>query len=155
MDRLKCQIRAREASDDSTLLLLAEENLKPQAESHGRGADFRARDLLRLLQSAEVYVAECQGNVAGFVAIVRHPPDLAIETICLSPAYEARGVAHQLLDWVEGLAYSSHAERLETLVAADDRRAHAFFAGRGFTAVTSKAGEQLLERRLPGSPPDA
>lgn len=152
MDRLKCQVRLRDAADDSTLLLLADENLRLLAEAHGRGADYRTHDVLGLLQSAEVYVAECEGHIAGYVAVGRRPPTLVIETICVSPAYEARGVAHQLLDWVEGLAFSCRAERLETLVAADDRRALAFFTGREFVALPCEAGMRVIEKRLPSPP---
>ncbi|MGO8683086.1 MAG: GNAT family N-acetyltransferase [Thermoleophilia bacterium] len=149
MERLRCQIRSRRATDDSMLVLLAAESLRPLAETRGRGADYRDADVVALLQSAEVFVAECESNIAGYIAVTEELPDLAIELVCVNPAYEARGVAHQLLDWVEGLAFSHHVAHMTTLVAGDDQRALHFFAGRGFAPQPSEGGMVVLEKRLP------
>jgi N-acetylglutamate synthase-like GNAT family acetyltransferase len=152
MDRLKCRIRPHSPDDESMLLLLASESLQPLAEERGRGADFRASDVVELLRTADVYVAECEENVAGFVAVNERDDVLAIEAVCVGPAYEARGVAHQLLDWAEGLAFSLGAARLEALVPADDQRALHLFAGHEFLKVPSTADMLVLEKRLPEAP---
>jgi len=151
MERLKCQIRAKRASEDSMLVLLAAENLRPLAETRGRGADYRDADVVTLLRSAEVFVAECEGNIAGCIAVSETRPDLIIELVCVSPAHEARGVAHQLLDWVEGLAFNRQAARMTVLVPTDDHRALHFYRGRAFVPVPSTGDMIVLEKRLPDS----
>jgi GNAT superfamily N-acetyltransferase len=152
MDRLKCRIRPHAPDEESMLLLLAHENLQPQAEARGRGADFQPSSLVSLMRSAEVYVAECDGQIAGFVALHRREDVLAVEVVCVNPAYEARGVAHQLLDWAEGVAFNGGAARLETLVPADDQRGRHLFASHGFVGVPSEEGMIVLEKRLPEAP---
>jgi ribosomal protein S18 acetylase RimI-like enzyme len=150
MERLKCQIRAKRADEDSTLVLLATENLRPLAETRGRAQDYRDADVVALLQSAQVFVADCDDNVAGYVAVSEARPDLVIELVCVSPAYEARGVAHQLLDWVEGLAFSRHAARMTVLTPADDGRALHFYRSLDFVPLPSTGDMVVLEKRLPG-----
>jgi ribosomal protein S18 acetylase RimI-like enzyme len=152
MDRLKCRIRPHAADEESTLVLLAGESLRPLAEARGRGADYHPSEIVTLLRTADVYVADCDGQIAGFVAVNKREDVLAVEVICVSPAYEARGVAHQLLDWAEGIGFSVGAARLETLVAADDQRAVRLFAGHEFVKVPSEQDMLVLEKRLPEAP---
>ena len=165
MERLKCQIRAKRADEDSMLVLLAAENLRPLAETRGRGDDYRDADVVALLRSAQVFVAECESNIAGYIAVsetrpdltsetrsgpaVETRPELIIELVCVSPAYEARGVAHQLLDWVEGLAFNRQATRMTVLTPADDDRALHFYRGRDFVPLPSTDDMVVLEKRLP------
>ena len=166
MERLKCQIRAKRADEDSMLVLLAAENLRPLAETRGRGDDYRDADVVALLRSAQVFVAECDDNVAGYIAVSETRPDdlasktrpeqtsetrpeLIIELVCVSPVYEARGVAHQLLDWVEGLAFNRQATRMTVLTPADDDRALHFYRGRDFVPLPSTGDMVVLEKRLP------
>ena len=157
MERLKCQIRAKRADEDSLLVLLAAENLRPLAETRGRGGDYRDADVVALLRSAQVFVAECDDNVAGYIAVSETRPEqtsetrpeLIIELVCVSPVYEARGVAHQLLDWVEGLAFNRQAARMTVLTPADDDRALHFYRGRDFVPLPSTGDMVVLEKRLP------
>ena len=157
MERLKCQIRAKRADEDSLLVLLAAENLRPLAETRGRGGDYRDADVVALLRSAQVFVAECDDNVAGYIAVSETRPEqtsetrpeLIIELVCVSPVYEARGVAHQLLDWVEGLAFNRQAARMTVLTPADDDRALHFYRGRDFVSLPSTGDMVVLEKRLP------
>ena len=157
MERLKCQIRAKRADEDSMLVLLAAENLRPLAETRGRGDDYRDADVVALLRSAQVFVAECDDNVAGYIAVSETRPEqtsetlpeLIIELVCVSPVYEARGVAHQLLDWVEGLAFNRQAARMTVLTPADDDRALHFYRGRDFVPLPSTGDMVVLEKRLP------
>ena len=59
--------------------------------------------------------------------------------------HEAEGVGKQLLEFAEGYAIAEGATTLQVVVSGADRRATAFYRGRGFVV----AGEDLLELVLP------
>lgn len=134
MERVKCEIRAKRAGEESVLLLLADENLRPLAQTAGHPERYHPDELVALLDTAEVYVADAGGEVAGYVAV---EPDaeterLLVRCLCINPAHEAQAVAHQLLDWVEGLAFNRRFARLTTSVAMADQRSLSLFERHGF-----------------------
>jgi ribosomal protein S18 acetylase RimI-like enzyme len=67
----------------------------------------------------------------------------------VGPAYEARGVANQLVDWAEGLALSRRARRLTATAPAEDHLSQHLYRGHGFTPPAGEAGAGVLEKRLP------
>jgi GNAT superfamily N-acetyltransferase len=150
MDRLRCSVRAVSDDDRGMLTLLAEETLRPLAAGAGHPERYHTEDLIVLLDRAEVFVAEAGGEVAGFMALEAEDDSLAVRCVCVGPAYEARGVANQLLDWAEGLAIDRGAGRLTTRVPAADHPSRHLFHGHDFVAAGGAAGEMvLLEKRLP------
>jgi len=156
MERVRCQIRTAREDDLGMLMLLAEETLHPLAEGSGHPERYSSAELLALLDRADVFVAEAEGEAAGFVAVETEDDALAFRCMCVSPAFEARGVANQLVDWAEGLAVNRRLRRLTAFVPAADHpslhlyRGHAFVAG---PAGAEQGGEEmlLLEKRLPSA----
>jgi ribosomal protein S18 acetylase RimI-like enzyme len=108
-------------------------------------ADCDDRSTLATLQRDTVFVAELQGEPAGYVAIEESDSSLRIEQLCVHPAHEEEGIGRQLLDWAEGYAISIGAPRLEIVVEDGNERASAFYRRRGF----APAGPDLLELVLP------
>jgi GNAT superfamily N-acetyltransferase len=102
---------------------------------------------LAALARDTVFVAELAGEPAGYVAIEESAAALRIEQLCVHPAHEQEGVGKQLLEWAEGYAISSGAERLEVVVERGNERAESFYRGRGFVPVAP----DLLELVLPQS----
>jgi GNAT superfamily N-acetyltransferase len=100
---------------------------------------------LATLERDTVFVAELQGEPAGYVAIEESDSILRIEQLCVHPAHQEEGVGGQLLEWAEGYAISVGAERLEIVVESGNDRAATFYRSRGFVP----AGEDVLELVLP------
>ncbi|HSK16984.1 MAG TPA: GNAT family N-acetyltransferase [Gaiellaceae bacterium] len=131
----KAEIRPLRPDDEPLLFGLA---------SLDRGADART---LGVLERETVFVAELAGDPAGYVALERAGEAMRVDQLFVSPEHEAQGVGRQLLEFAEGFAISEGAATLQVVVAAGDRRATAFYRGRGFVP----AGEDLLELVLPRS----
>jgi ribosomal protein S18 acetylase RimI-like enzyme len=149
MERLKCAIREGTAEDRSLLLLLADETLRPLAEASEHPERYRTGDIVDLLVRADVFVAEAEGEPAGFMAVEWQDDALAIRCVCVGPAFEARGVANQLVDWAEGLALSRRARRLTAEAPAADQPSQHLYRGHGFVPPAGEAGAGVLEKRLP------
>jgi ribosomal protein S18 acetylase RimI-like enzyme len=150
MDRLRCSVRAVSDDDRSMLTLLAEETLRPLATGAGHPERYHTEDLITLLDRADVFVAEADGEVAGFMALEAEDDSLAVRCVCVGPAFEARGVANQLLDWAEGVAIDRGAGRLTAYVPAGDHPSQHLYHRHDFVATGGATGEmQLLEKRLP------
>jgi GNAT superfamily N-acetyltransferase len=107
-----------------------------------RGADERT---LAVLERETVFVAEVEGDAAGYVACVREGGIIRVDQLFVSPEHEAEGVGTQLLEYVEGFAISQGAARLRVVVERDNDRARRFYAGRGFAV----AGDDVVELVLP------
>ena len=150
MDRLRCSVRAVSDDDRSMLALLAEETLRPLAAGAGHPERYHTGELIELLDRAEVFVAEAKGEVAGFMAVEAEDDTLAVRCVCVSPAYEARGVANQLLDWAEGMGIDRGMARLTAYVPAVDHPSQHLYHGHEFCTTGGKSGEMVqLEKRLP------
>jgi GNAT superfamily N-acetyltransferase len=129
----KAEIRPYQAEDEPLLFGLA---------SLDRGADRRT---LAVLERETVFVADLEGAPAGYVALERSGDAVRVDQLFVSPEHEAEGIGRQLLEYAEGFAISEQAHSLQVVVASDDRRASAFYRGRGFV----EAGKDLLELVLP------
>ena len=156
MDRLHCFIRSREPGDDAHLVLLAEEVFRPLAAASGHSERYASSQFLDLLERAEVFVAHSAaagGEAAGFVALEDEDDSLVVRCLCVAPAYEAQGVAHQLLDWSEGLAYGRGSGRLLATVAAGDERSLRLFHSHAFESQPAAGeGVSTLQKRLAQQP---
>jgi GNAT superfamily N-acetyltransferase len=151
MERVKCSVRDVGAGDRGMLVLLAEETLHPLAEGAGHPERYHATELLELLERADVFVAEAEGKAAGFLAVEAEGDTLAVRCVCVSPAFEARGVANQLVDWAEGLAIDRHLRRLTAFVPAGDHPSLHLYRGHDFVPATAPVQPEmlLLEKLLP------
>jgi GNAT superfamily N-acetyltransferase len=129
----KAEIRPFSREDEALLFGLA---------TLDRGADRRT---LAVLEQETVFVADLEGTPAGYVALVREGEAIRVDQLFVSPEHEAEGVGRQLLEFAEGYAIAERALTLQVVVAGGDRRAVAFYRGRGFVP----AGEDLLELVLP------
>jgi ribosomal protein S18 acetylase RimI-like enzyme len=150
MTRMKVDIRAMRSGDESLLLYLAQETLQPLAAGFGHPELYRPDELLELLGAAEVYVAESGDEVAGFIAVERDPEALEVRCLCVSPAHEAQAVAHQLVDWVEGVACAERIERLRAFVPTGDEPSQHLYRGHAFVPgpVADRPDLIVLEKRL-------
>jgi ribosomal protein S18 acetylase RimI-like enzyme len=149
MDRIKCEIREAGRDDRSMIVLLAEETLHPLAESSGHPEKYRPGDVVGLLDRAEVFVAQCGDETGGFVAVETGADECDVRCICVNPGFEARGVANQLLDWVEGLAIERKLARLVAFVPESDTPSLHLYEGHGFTGHSEEGDLLALEKRLP------
>jgi GNAT superfamily N-acetyltransferase len=129
----KADIRPYDPADQALLFGLA---------SLDRGADRRT---LAVLERETVFVAEVDGDPAGYVAVERAEEAMRVDQLFVSPEHEAEGVGRQLFEHAEGYAISEGALALQVVVSGGDRRALDFYRGRGFV----EAGENLLELVLP------
>jgi len=151
MDRIKCEIRRASSDDRGMLLLLAEETLHPLAEGAGHPERYHAADLIALLERADVFVAQCGDEPGGFVAAETDEDACAVRCICVNPGFVARGVANQLLDWVEGLAIERRLARLVARVPATDVPSLRLYRGHGFSGHEEDDEMLSLEKRLPAA----
>jgi ribosomal protein S18 acetylase RimI-like enzyme len=151
VERIKCSVRSLRDDDRSMLVLLAEETLHPLAEASGHPERYCASDLLGLLDRADVFVAEAGGETAGFLAVEAEGDALTLRCVCVSPAFEARGVANQLVDWAEGLAIDHRLARLTARVPEGDNPSLHLYRGHGFAARPDPGspGILLVEKPLP------
>ena len=85
-----------------------------------------------MLPNAVVWVAEIDGEVAGYVAL--RGADL--DHLYVAPEYQGRGVGGMLLSKAKELS----PEGLELYAFQRHRRARAFYEARGFVAIASSDG---------------
>ncbi len=130
----KAEIRSIRPEDEALLFGLARLD---------RGADERT---LEVLLHETTFVADVDGQPAGYVALVAEEGRVRIDQLFVSPEHEAEGVGRQLLQYAEGFAISEGAGTLEAVVAADDARALAFYRSRGFVPVADDVLELVLPR---------
>jgi ribosomal protein S18 acetylase RimI-like enzyme len=151
VERIKCSVRTVRDDDRGMLVLLAEETLHPLAEGSGHPEKYSASDMLELLDRADVYVAEAGIETAGFLAVETEGDALTVRCVCVSPAYEARGVANQLMDWAEGLAIDRRLARLRVRVPEGDNPSLRLYRGHGFVTAPDpeSPGTLLVEKQLP------
>lgn len=153
MKRMKCTVRDVSADDRGMLVLLAEETLHPLAEGSGHPERYQTAALIELLERADVFVAEAEGEIAGFVAVEAEDDALALRCVCVSPAFEGRGVATQLVEWAEGVAIDRRLRRLTAFVPAGDHPSLHLYRGHDFVAAAAPGQPEmvLLEKRLPAA----
>jgi ribosomal protein S18 acetylase RimI-like enzyme len=152
MDRLKVTIRTARPEDRGVVFMMAEEILRPQAVTAGHPELFDDRQLVELLESARVYVAEDEASeIAGYVAFDVDGDEIEVRCLCVGPAFEARTVGRQLLEWVEGVAFAEGRARLTAFVPADDHASRHLYESHDFvpTPAADRPEMVVLEKRLP------
>ena len=129
MDRVKCSVRDVSVDDRGMLVLLAEETLHPLADGAGHPERYDAAELLKLLERADVFVAEAEGEMAGFVAVEAEGDALAVRCVCVS----------------------RRRRRLTAFVPAGDHPSLHLYRGHDFVSAATPAQPAmlLLEKRLP------
>ena len=131
----KADIRPYRPDDEPLLFGLA---------SLDRGADRRT---LEVLEHETVFVAEIEGVAAGYVALEADEGTVRVDQVFVSPEHEGEGVGRQLLEYAEGYAIWRGARCLRVVVAEGDRRALAFYRGRGFVPAEDDVLELVLPQR--------
>jgi ribosomal protein S18 acetylase RimI-like enzyme len=134
----KATIRPYQVEDESLLFSLAR-------EAFGAHESWSDRATLTGLETDTVFVAELEGDRAGYVALERDGDTMRIEQLLVSPRHEHQGIGGQLVDYAEGYAISQGAMRLQIVVEPENRRALDFYGRRSF----SRAAEGVLELPLP------
>jgi ribosomal protein S18 acetylase RimI-like enzyme len=136
----KAKIRPYRAEDESLLFSLAR-------EAFGAHDAWSDRETLAGIESDTVFVADLEGDRAGYVALTRSGDAVMIEQLLVSPRHEHEGIGNQLVDYAEGFAISEGAARLQIVVEPDNRRALDFYARRSFVRASDSVLELALPRR--------
>lgn len=144
MERARCDIRTARDTDRSMLLLLAEETLHTLATGAGHPERYHTTELLELLDRADVFVGETEGEIVGYVAVETENDALALRCLCVNPGFEGRGVAEQLVEWAEGLAVNRRLERLVAHIPAADRQSLQLYRGHGFSTSPDDVQPDML-----------
>jgi ribosomal protein S18 acetylase RimI-like enzyme len=134
----KATIRPYRAEDESLLFSLAREAFGSQDAWNDRAA-------LSGLEEDTVFVADLDGDRAGYVALTQLGDVVRIDQLLVSPRHEHEGIGRQLVDYAEGFAISEGAISLQIVVEPDNLRARDFYARRSFV----QAGDDVLELPLP------
>jgi ribosomal protein S18 acetylase RimI-like enzyme len=134
----RATIRPYTAEDESRLFTLAR-------ESFGEQAEWSDRATIAGLETDTVFVADLEGDQAGYVALKREGDAVRIEQLLVSPRHEHEGIGRQLVDYAEGFAIAAGAGRLQIVVEPDNRRALDFYGRRSFAPIA----EGVLELALP------
>ena len=137
----KATIRPFRTDDESRLFSLAR-------ESFGAQAAWSDRTTIAGLETDTVFVADLEGDQAGYVALKREGDAVRIEQLLVSPHHEHEGIGRQLVEYAEGFAISEGAVRLQIVVEPDNRRALDFYERRSFAPIA----EDVLELALPQPP---
>jgi ribosomal protein S18 acetylase RimI-like enzyme len=122
---------------------LAAEAMAPEVVR--AGAAFEAPRTLAAVADDTVFVAECGGHIAGYVALRAEGDALLVEQLAVTEMDQGQQVGNRLLDWAEGYGINQGLRRLRIAVEPQNRRAREFYARRGYLP----AGERSLERELP------
>jgi ribosomal protein S18 acetylase RimI-like enzyme len=136
----KATIRPYRADDESVLFSLAR-------ESFGDRERWNDRTALDALETATVFVADLDGDQAGYVALQRDGDTIRIEQLLVSPRHEQEGIGNQLIDYAEGYAISEGIARLQIVVEEGNRRALEFYGRRNFVSVAPDVLELSLPQR--------
>lgn len=134
----KATIRPYAVEDESRLFSLAR-------EAFGAQEAWNDRTTIAGLETDTVFVADLEGDQAGYVALRRTGDSVLIEQLLVSPRHEHEGIGRQLVEYAEGFAISEGALRLQIVVEPDNRRALDFYERRSFL----RAGDDLFELVLP------
>jgi ribosomal protein S18 acetylase RimI-like enzyme len=108
------------------------------------GADLPADDTVAVLTRCQIFVAECQDDLAGYVALVDEGMELCIRQMLVAPAHADRSVDRQLCEWAEGYAVSRGFERVRVDVGDAEAQAQLFYRRRGYVSAPGGGLELAL-----------
>ena len=134
----KAAIRPFRREDEALLFGLAR-------QAFGEREGWSDDRTLAVLETETVYVAEVEGDVAGFVALAEAGAAAVVDELLVAGPHEGEGIGRQLLDWAEGWAIARGARALRIVVEEDNVAAQDFYRRSGFVS----AGEGAVARLLP------
>jgi GNAT superfamily N-acetyltransferase len=123
-------VRVAQPGEEVRLAQLAEAALGPDVVS-ARGEAVSSR-LGSQLRADAVFVAECEGRVAGYAAVAERGDILMLDQLVVAPTDRGRHVGHALLDWAEGYGVSRELLRVRVELDGADDRAREFYVRRGY-----------------------
>jgi len=86
----------------------------------------------RALGGDRLFVAECDGRVAGYAAVGEADGALVLDQLVVAASDQGRGVGNALLDWVEGYGVSRGLRCVRVPAEGTDARAREFYMRRGY-----------------------
>ncbi len=125
-------IRPSQADDEPALRRLAVEALDPELVAIG--GHLEAGRTESAIGSDVVFVAECDGHRAGYIALSESSDDLVVDQLVIASTERGRHVGHRLLDWAEGYGVNRSLTRVRIEVEPDNRRALEFYTRRGYNS---------------------
>ncbi len=131
----RAEIRPFRAEDEPLLFGLARLE---------RGADERTLDVL---EHETVFVAEIEGEPAGYVALEQHEDVVRVEQVFVADEHEGEEVERQLVDFAEGYAIWRAARALQVVVEPGNEAARRYYRARGFVPGTGDLLELVLPQR--------
>ncbi|HET7429069.1 MAG TPA: GNAT family N-acetyltransferase [Gaiellales bacterium] len=94
--------------------------------------------------SDRLFVAECEGRVAGYAAVGEDGDALVLDQLVVAASDQGRGVGNALLDWVEGYGVSRSLRCVRVPAAGADARAREFYQRRGYLEAGSAIERELV-----------
>ena len=94
--------------------------------------------------SDRLFVAECEGRVAGYAAVEEDGDALVLDQLVVAASDQGRGVGNALLDWVEGYGVSRGLRCVRVPAAGADARAREFYQRRGYLEAGSAIERELV-----------
>lgn len=91
-----------------------------------------------------LFVAECEGRVAGYAAVGEADGALVLDQLVVAASDQGRGVGNALLDWVEGYAVSRGLRCVRVPAAGADARARDFYLRRGYADAGAAMERELV-----------
>jgi tRNA threonylcarbamoyladenosine biosynthesis protein TsaE len=139
---LTVDIRPLRAEDEPELVRIAADAMREQAEASGE--QVLTGRALATMERDVVFVAECEGHLAGYVALRPQAATLVVEHLAVSELDQGHGVAHRLLDWAEGYGVSEGMHAVRIRVEPDNVRALEFYERRGYRPAAGDGVEREL-----------
>ena len=90
-----------------------------------------------------LFVAECDGRVAGYAAVGEADGALVLDQLVVAASDQGRGVGNALLDWVEGYGVSRGLRCVRVPAEGTDARAREFYMRRGYLEVGAAIEREL------------
>jgi GNAT superfamily N-acetyltransferase len=100
--------------------------------------------LEREIVGDRLFVAECEGRVAGYVAVGEGDGVLVLDQLVVAASDQGRGVGNALLDWVEGYGVSRGLRRVRVPADGADPRARDFYLRRGYADAGGAIERELV-----------
>jgi ribosomal protein S18 acetylase RimI-like enzyme len=134
----KAAIRPFRRQDEPVLFDLA-------WRTYGQTPGWQERYTLEVLEHDVVFVAEVEGQPAGYEALARGREAVRIDQLLVSAHHDDEGIEEQLVAYAEGYAISVGAAVLEAVVEPDNSSAVTFYRQCGF----AQAGPGIVRLVLP------
>ena len=133
----KAAIRPFRSQDEPVLFVLAR-------STYGSTPGWEERHTLEVLERDVVFVAEVEGEAAGYEALAQGGQAVRIDQLLVSPHHDDEGIERQLLAYAEGYAISIGAQVLEAVVEPDNSAAVAFYRDQGFVQAAPGVVQLVL-----------